>query len=233
MQRSDRNPIRNDSGNQERLATMLHSNCDNATSKPTTTISTEAAVAVAPIAGDAAIATVEGQTMTLVPSMDLPSSAVSERSELSETADSAAASAASTTAAAAAAAFNAQMRTQQRQKIKSYHDAKQTAVWRTDSLASNPSPDFAAAAGGGGVGPGGGFGGGGGPSRGNVCAGLPMRSIILSTAPSLLQRKASDSSLVGGSIPRRVSFPENELVTGYLEPANPWKQGKFQFFRRL
>ncbi|KPU73515.1 uncharacterized protein Dana_GF15445, isoform D [Drosophila ananassae] len=204
---------------------MLHSNCDNATSKPTTTEpTTTSTAAVAPIAGDAAIATVEGQTMTLVPSMDLPSSAVSERSELSETADSAAASAASTTAAAAAAAFNAQMRTQQRQKIKSYHDAKQTAVWRTDSLASNPSPDFAAAAGGGGVGPGGGFGGGGGPSRGNVCAGLPMRSIILSTAPSLLQRKASDSSLVGGSIPRRVSFPENELVTGYLEPANPWKQ---------
>ncbi|XP_016987491.1 uncharacterized protein LOC108050348 isoform X2 [Drosophila rhopaloa] len=134
--------------------------------------------------------------------------AVAERSELAETADAAAAS---NIAAAESPAFDVQMRTQQRQKIKIYHDAKQTAVWRTDSLASNPSstmcPDLASSGVGEGIGP----------------MGLPMRGSILSTAPSLLQRKSSDSSL-SSSIARRVSFPDNELVTGYLEPANPWKQ---------
>ncbi|KAH8305433.1 hypothetical protein KR018_005015 [Drosophila ironensis] len=128
------------------------------------------------------------------------------------------------------AALDAQMRTQQRQKIKSYHDAKQSAVWGTESLASNPSPDFTGAPAGAGAAAGAGSASGAGVGLGvglgggrNICVGLPMRSIILSTEPSLLNRKASDSSL-NASIPRRVSFPENELVTGYLEPANPWKQ---------
>uniref|UniRef100_A0A1I8PU86 Uncharacterized protein n=1 Tax=Stomoxys calcitrans TaxID=35570 RepID=A0A1I8PU86_STOCA len=41
------------------------------------------------------------------------------------------------------------------------------------------------------------------------------------TSPNMV-RKMSDGSV---SLPRRVSFPksDNELVTGYLEPANPWK----------
>jgi len=149
---------------------------------------------------------------------------VAARTELAETADAAAApsnaAAASSAAAAESPAFDAQMRTQQRQKIKIYHDAKQTAVWRTDSLASNPSstmcPDFVSSTAGG-------SGSGGGTA---APLGLPMRGIILSTAPSLLQRKSSDSSLTS-SIARRVSFPDNQLVTGYLEPANPWKQGTF------
>nr|XP_017095634.2 mucin-5AC isoform X1 [Drosophila bipectinata] len=214
---------------------MLHSNYDNAQSTTTTTTTPAATTttttasakaidgAVSPLA--VAVAAAEGQTVTgIVASADLAPSAVPERSELSETADAAAAASATGASGGAVVgaasevppAFDAQMRTQQRQKIKSYHDAKQTAVWQTDSLASTSSPDFAAAAGGGGIGP-----GRVGP---NVCVGLPMRSIILSTAPSLLQRKSSDSSLAASSIPRRVSFPENELVTGYLEPANPWKQ---------
>lgn len=40
-----------------------------------------------------------------------------------------------------------------------------------------------------------------------------------------LPRKSSDTTV---TMPRRVSFPksDNELVTGYLEPANPWVHGK-------
>ncbi|XP_017041324.1 serine-rich adhesin for platelets isoform X2 [Drosophila ficusphila] len=215
---------------------MLHSNRDNAEPTTTTTATSTATIATTkegngtePIIAthfattSAAAAetsagvkeidvTAEGQplpfTITTTPA------AVAERTELAQTADaSAAANVAASAAAAESSALDAQMRTQQRQKIKIYHDAKQTAVWRTDSLASNPSstmcPDF----------PSSGAVGGGAPAP----MGLPMRSIILSTAPSLLQRKSSDSSLTS-SIARRVSFPDNELVTGYLEPANPWKQ---------
>ncbi|XP_023032542.1 serine-rich adhesin for platelets isoform X2 [Drosophila willistoni] len=130
----------------------------------------------------------------------------------------------SSPAAAAAAAdenstssFAIQMRAQQRQKIKSYHDAKQTAVWRTDSLASNPNSTMMST-----ICPS----DPGSTTRQPVPAvalAYPMKGIIVSSSSSLMQRKSSDSSLTA-SIPRRVSFPENELVTGYLEPANPWKQ---------
>ncbi|XP_030377351.1 mucin-5AC [Scaptodrosophila lebanonensis] len=105
--------------------------------------------------------------------------------------------------AASEPTFDVQMRTQQQQKIKLYHDAKQHAVWRTDSLASNSSNSSAKA--------------------GAATDYVSMRS----TAPAcLLQRKSSDSSVVSSSMPRRVSFPESdkELVTGYLEPANPWEE---------
>ncbi|XP_052837768.1 mucin-5AC isoform X1 [Drosophila gunungcola] len=202
---------------------MLHNNRDNeelktSTTTTTTTIegngteptnrthfatSSAAASAAETSAGEEEInATAEGQ---LPPT----TTAAAYRTELGETADALAASNAAT--AAESPAFDVQMRTQQRQKIKIYHDAKQTAVWRTDSLASNPSstmcPDFAKS----------------GAGEGTPPMGLPPRGIILSTAPSLLQRKSSDSSL-SSSVARRVSFPDNELVTGYLEPANPWKQ---------
>lgn len=171
-------------------------------------------------------ATAEGQTPVTT-----TTAAVAERTKLAQTADATAAPIVDATAAAAAAteatAFDAQMRTQQRHKIKIYHDAKQTAVWRTDSLASNPSsticPDFVSSGSGGVAGGVGGTVAGGGVTG---ALGLPPRGIILSTAPSLLQRKSSDSSLTS-SIARRVSFPDNQLVTGYLEPANPWKQGEF------
>ncbi|XP_068141066.1 LOW QUALITY PROTEIN: serine-rich adhesin for platelets [Drosophila tropicalis] len=126
----------------------------------------------------------------------------------------------SSSAAAAAenstSSFAIQMRAQQRQKIKSYHDAKQTAVWRTDSLASNPNSTMMST-----ICP-----SDPGSTRQAVPAvalAYPMKGIIVSSSSSLMQRKSSDSSLTA-SIPRRVSFPENELVTGYLEPANPWKQ---------
>ncbi|KMY88559.1 mucin-19 isoform X3 [Drosophila simulans] len=170
-------------------------------------------------------ATAEGQTTATTTTT---AAAVAERTKLAQTADATAAPIVDATAAAVAAteatAFDAQMRTQQRHKIKIYHDAKQTAVWRTDSLASNPSsticPDFVSSGSGGVAGGVGGTVAGGG---GSGPLGLPPRGIILSTAPSLLQRKSSDSSLTS-SIARRVSFPDNQLVTGYLEPANPWKQ---------
>ncbi|XP_070075766.1 uncharacterized protein [Drosophila takahashii] len=215
---------------------MLHNNRDTAEPKTTTatattegngtepTIATHLAATTSAAAAEETSAgvkeinaTAEGQPPPPPPT----TTAVAERTELAETADAAAASNNDTAATAAAAesvgtAFDAQMRTQQRQKIKIYHDAKQTAVWRTDSLASNPSstmcPDFVNSR-------------AGAEGTGGTAApmGLPMRGIILSTAPSLLQRKSSESSLTS-SIARRVSFPDNELVTGYLEPANPWKQ---------
>ncbi|KAH8409880.1 hypothetical protein KR009_000299 [Drosophila setifemur] len=209
---------------------MLHNNCDNAQPTKTTTDITEGngteptiathfattepeTASATPTAGVIRIdatslpAAAEGQALT-----ETSLSAVAERTELadteSETADS-----------SEVPVFDAQMRTQQRKKIKSYHDAKQTAVWRTDSLVSNPNstmcPDTASS--------GAGVGSGGGGRIGSVSEGLPIRGIILSTAPSLLQRISSDSSLTS-TIPRRVSFPDNQLVTGYLEPANPWKQ---------
>ncbi|XP_037712269.1 flocculation protein FLO11 isoform X1 [Drosophila subpulchrella] len=221
---------------------MLHNNRDNAEPKTTTIAAattttdgngTEPTIAIATHFATSAAAeaetsagvkeinaTAEGQPPPPLTTAAKTTTAVAARTELAETADAAAApsnaAAASSAAAAESPAFDAQMRTQQRQKIKIYHDAKQTAVWRTDSLASNPSstmcPDFVSSAAGGG--------GGGGTA---APLGLPMRGIILSTAPSLLQRKSSDSSLTS-SIARRVSFPDNQLVTGYLEPANPWKQ---------
>ncbi|XP_033236699.1 serine-rich adhesin for platelets isoform X2 [Drosophila pseudoobscura] len=192
----------------------------------TVTVAAEAVSSPPPAATAASPeAAAEGQALTAPPSTSLLLlSPVAERTELAETADvSGAASAAAAAAAAATAqqqplssvartgpAVDVQMRTHQRQKIKSYHDAKQTAVWRTDSLVSNPSstmcPDSSLT-----------------PAAAGVVVGLPMRGVVLSTAPSILQRKSSDSSLLV-AIPRRVSFPDNALVTGYLEPANPWKQ---------
>ena len=49
-------------------------------------------------------------------------------------------------------------------------------------------------------------------------------TVSASASPNMV-RKTSDSSVL---LPRRVSFPksDNELVTGYLEPANPWEHGK-------
>ncbi|XP_034668632.1 serine-rich adhesin for platelets isoform X2 [Drosophila subobscura] len=185
----------------------------------TATVAAEAEAAsspppAAPAASPEAAA--EGHALTAPPSTSLlPLSPVAERTELAITADVAAAAAAQQQPLSSAAprtepAFDVQMRTHQRQKIKSYHDAKQTAVWRTDSLVSNPNstmcPDSSLT-----------------PAAAGVVVGLPMRGVVLSTAPSILQRKSSDSSLVN-AIPRRVSFPDNALVTGYLEPANPWKQ---------
>ncbi|KAH8263211.1 hypothetical protein KR044_005951 [Drosophila immigrans] len=110
-----------------------------------------------------------------------------------------------------------QMRTQQQHKIKIYHGAKQSAVWRTDSLASNPSPSASLCQ---------------QPNSVTSCTEptktVPTRTGGYPTAPSLLQRKFSDSSFAATAtaMPRRVSFPESdkELVTGYLEPANPWEQ---------
>ncbi|KAH8350712.1 hypothetical protein KR084_004730 [Drosophila pseudotakahashii] len=207
---------------------MLHNNRDNAEPKTTTatttttegngtepTIATHFAATTSAAAAEETSAGVKEMPINATAEGQAPptTTAVAERTELAETADAAAAS--NSAAAAESAAFDPQMRTQQRQKIKIYHDAKQTAVWRTDSLASNPGstmcPDFVNSRAGG-------EGGGG-----TAPMGLPMRGIILSTAPSLLQRKSSESSL-SSSIARRVSFPDNELVTGYLEPANPWKQ---------
>ncbi|XP_017069795.2 LOW QUALITY PROTEIN: serine-rich adhesin for platelets [Drosophila eugracilis] len=207
---------------------MLHNNRDNgdqqttaaaATStttegngtEPTTAthFATTSAAAPATSAGVEEInATAEGQAPSTT-------AVAAERAELATSyVDDVSAAAAG---AALSSAFNAQMRTQQRQKIKIYHDAKQTAVWRTDSLASNPnstmSPDFVSS----------GVGSSGRGAGSSAPMGLPMRNTILSTAPSLLQRKSSDSSL-NSSIVRRVSFPDNQLVTGYLEPADPWKQ---------
>lgn len=58
----------------------------------------------------------------------------------------------------------------------------------------------------------------------------PYSSVVKSgtmseSASPNLTRKTSVSTV---SLPRRVSFPksDNELVTGYLEPANPWEHGK-------
>lgn len=47
-------------------------------------------------------------------------------------------------------------------------------------------------------------------------------------SPVLGRRKSSTVALM----PRRVSFPksDSELVTGYLEPANPWQHGKLSYF---
>ncbi|KAH8282584.1 hypothetical protein KR054_008552 [Drosophila jambulina] len=173
------------------------------------TSSAAAAAAVPPKEIDATSppTAAEGQPLTAA-----SPSAVGERTETADVVVVAAAAAAA--AASESPAFDSQMRTQQRQKIKIYHDARQTAVWRTDSLASNPNstmcPDFGSS-------------GGSAAAGGTGIGGLGVRGIILSTAPSLLQRKASDISLTS-TIPRRVSFPENQLVTGYLEPADPWKQ---------
>ncbi|KAH8260805.1 hypothetical protein KR038_000678 [Drosophila bunnanda] len=203
---------------------MLHNNQQTTTpatttdghgTEPTTAThlaaTSSAAAAAPPKEIDATSA--EGQPPTAVAGTTAPLSAVGERAETADVVVAAAAAAAAASASASASespAFDSQMRTQQRQKIKIYHDARQTAVWRTDSLASNPNstmcPDFISSAG-----------------SATAGGGLGVRGIILSTAPSLLQRKVSDISLTS-NIPRRVSFPENQLVTGYLEPADPWKQ---------
>lgn len=54
-------------------------------------------------------------------------------------------------------------------------------------------------------------------------------SVSASTSPSMLRKGSlSHGGSSSGSLPRRVSFPksDSELVTGYLEPANPWENGK-------
>ncbi|TDG45951.1 hypothetical protein AWZ03_007671 [Drosophila navojoa] len=197
-------------------------------------VDTAAADAVA-----VAVAAVEGQataTMTVTAnntSTPLPLSAATAHTELATTADashaaSAAASAAAPSTASAVGvanesqtvtepAFDVQMRTQQQQKIRIYHGAKQSAVWRTDSLASNSSSNKSDAGSIEAIGMGVGMG------RSSYSG---TGSGGYATAPSLLQRKFSDSSFSASAMPRRVSFPESdkELVTGYLEPANPWEK---------
>ncbi|XP_030556581.1 mucin-5AC isoform X1 [Drosophila novamexicana] len=213
-----------------------------ATIEPTTTTTTAtaeqetvaavvvAAAANAAVAVAAAAAAAEGQatetataTMTVtannIPTPLPLSAAAAEHTELATTADVAAANSASAARSASEhqpeaepepepAAFDVQMRTQQQQKIRIYHGAKQSAVWRTDSLASNSSSSNRSEA-------------------GSTEAMATSRAHSgYSTAPSLLQRKFSDSSFNAATMPRRVSFPESdkELVTGYLEPANPWEK---------
>lgn len=58
----------------------------------------------------------------------------------------------------------------------------------------------------------------------NCSSVIKSGTVSASVSPSMV-RKSSDSAVL---IPRRVSFPksDNELVTGYLEPANPWEHGK-------
>lgn len=56
-------------------------------------------------------------------------------------------------------------------------------------------------------------------------------SLSATTSPSMLRKGSLNSGGAGaggGSLPRRVSFPksDSELVTGYLEPANPWQNGE-------
>lgn len=58
----------------------------------------------------------------------------------------------------------------------------------------------------------------------NFSTAIKCGTVSATVSPSMV-RKTSDSSVL---LPRRVSFPksDNELVTGYLEPANPWEHGK-------
>ncbi|XP_070065327.1 pneumococcal serine-rich repeat protein isoform X3 [Drosophila virilis] len=189
-------------------------------------VAANAAVVVAAAAAEGQATETEAETATATMTVTanniptpLPLSAAAERTELATTADVAAANSASAASAASEhqpeaepepepAAFDVQMRTQQQQKIRIYHGAKQSAVWRTDSLASNSSSSNRSEAG-----------------STEVMATSRAHSGY-STAPSLLQRKFSDSSFNAATMPRRVSFPESdkELVTGYLEPANPWEK---------
>ncbi|XP_037828832.1 serine-rich adhesin for platelets isoform X2 [Lucilia sericata] len=55
----------------------------------------------------------------------------------------------------------------------------------------------------------------------NYSSVIKSGTVSASASPNMV-RKTSDSSVL---LPRRVSFPksDNELVTGYLEPANPWE----------
>ncbi|KAM7353513.1 uncharacterized protein ACRADG_005545 isoform 1-T5 [Cochliomyia hominivorax] len=55
----------------------------------------------------------------------------------------------------------------------------------------------------------------------NCSSVIKSGTVSASVSPSMV-RKSSDSAVL---LPRRVSFPksDNELVTGYLEPANPWE----------
>lgn len=59
----------------------------------------------------------------------------------------------------------------------------------------------------------------------SASSGIKAGTVSASASPNMV-RKSSDGSVV---LPRRVSFPksDNELVTGYLEPANPWVHGEF------
>ncbi|XP_017464973.1 PREDICTED: serine-rich adhesin for platelets isoform X2 [Rhagoletis zephyria] len=99
-------------------------------------------------------------------------------------------------------------RNQQQQKMKSYHDTKQTTMWSKDSvLGSSGSISIDATA-----------------TALTSCTGAVIKSGTYSATVSPFSiRKSSDPNNV---LPRRVSFPksDNELVTGYLEPANPWGQ---------
>lgn len=104
---------------------------------------------------------------------------------------------------------------QQQQKMRSYHDTKQTTMWSKDSVLG---------------------------SSGSVSsdkASINTKTTVLSRHTGAITKTGACSvtvspcSLRKGSdpistLPRRVSFPksDNELVTGYLEPANPWGQGK-------
>ncbi|XP_065358025.1 serine-rich adhesin for platelets [Calliphora vicina] len=55
----------------------------------------------------------------------------------------------------------------------------------------------------------------------NYSSVIKSGTVSASASPNMV-RKTSESSVL---LPRRVSFPksDNELVTGYLEPANPWE----------
>uniref|UniRef100_A0A034V9K0 Protein phosphatase 1 regulatory subunit 37 n=1 Tax=Bactrocera dorsalis TaxID=27457 RepID=A0A034V9K0_BACDO len=102
---------------------------------------------------------------------------------------------------------------QQQQKMRSYHDTKQTTMWSKDSvLGSSGSISID-------------------KSAINVKTTVLSRHAGAITKTGACSVTVSPCSLRKGSdpisaLPRRVSFPksDNELVTGYLEPANPWGQ---------
>lgn len=64
-------------------------------------------------------------------------------------------------------------------------------------------------------------------SSSNIDRHLALRS---SSVPSSCLRNNQDGNFRGASIVRNVSFPadESQIVSGFLEPANPWEYGKLQ-----
>ncbi|XP_054743883.1 serine-rich adhesin for platelets isoform X1 [Anastrepha obliqua] len=103
-------------------------------------------------------------------------------------------------------------RNQQQQKMKSYHDTKQATMWSKESVlgtSATVSIDATSL---------------NTPAALANYTGIIIKSGAFSATVSPCSiRKISDPNTM---LPRRVSFPksDNELVTGYLEPANPWGQ---------
>lgn len=70
------------------------------------------------------------------------------------------------------------------------------------------------------------------PSPSECGASASVREDVVMEIPTSFPEWSSGATTAAGSMMRRVSFPNDKnLVTGYMEPADPWANGELELER--